>query len=482
MAGAGPVSRLVSTGAEIDDFFNGGNNYVDLSIAHPNAPDGFYDIEIVYREIDNKITIKRKGNPYGSNCVTLDIYPDNINLNSLLYTIHRDNDICKDIDGATYLNLVLALCKVYTRQVLNPDGSIKNKYITLTDAAKKSLGPRLDKVELSILLLLEKGRTYYEGYGFLPIFIINGDEDDILPFDSPEYLKILSEFLDYRNTFILDPIRDLRNTPKFNYELNNINYSLIESDNINANNYIADELSREFGRNNISISEIYTSSVSPGAKTDFLLQLGFDDLNIIGNLCSDYRYTYPILTRENRERIMQVYLDNGIDSIKPEYAFFILSDNLHGPSGNISKTKRLRHIPGAGYVRENVEPHLHPIIVELNQLLAGLPQDDLDQILGINPPVAAVAEAPIMLPTLPNNIQIPPKPQSLPSASSRSPRRLSRQNSKPTSGSGSGGRRRSRSRSPPRSRRANESGNSGSSGRRQTRKAGGNRSNAVMRS
>jgi len=368
-AASGPVGRLSSVGSALNNIFKSSDTHIERSFSIVNPAGGFYHITFVYTKSlfgKEKIVIKTTGNI--SNCVILDINPDNIYLASLLYTIHNEFDPCKQIDGATYLNLVLAVCKVYTRQVLNIDGSLKNKYIKLTDAAEKSLAPGLRKVELSLFLLLEKGRTYYEGYGFLPIFIIDNDESNILPFDSDEYLLTLDAFLKYRNGFILEPISTLERMDKFEHG----NYSLIESDNIKANRYIATELFKLSNDSSLSINDIYTRNRTARDKTEFLRMLGYNQLNIIGSLCSNYKYIYPILTGESRERIMRIYEANGIDTVKSDYAFFILSDNLHGPSGNVSGTKRIVRTLSGREAIENVQPHVDPFVLLLETYMANL--------------------------------------------------------------------------------------------------------------
>jgi hypothetical protein len=484
MAAAGPIEPLVSAGNAINrNFFEHG--YPDeehLSIAKPNAHGDYYDITIIY-DGDNHIYINNSAG--GSNCVELEIKPDNIYLASLLYNINDAADPCKQIDGATYLNLVLVISKLYTRQTVNPDdGSLKNKYISLIDAASKPLVPGLDDVELSLLQLFEKGRTYYEAYGFLPEFIVDDDENNILPFNSQEYLDTLDAFLKFRNSFINNKIKHI---PR--YAFSHDRYSLKPSDNVKPIRQIINKLDRDIRddtgssiKDRVSLKEVYdiAKADSVNTVTAYLGKLAYNKLNIIGHLSSNYHYTYPIITRAEREAILQVYLHNRINSIKPQYSYFILSDNLHGSSGNTTKTKLRRFVPGMGIVRENVQPHVDPFIVDMHAYIDALSQENLDELLAgwlpepaVYEPVneAGAATGPLirlpsfhidMLPNLPSNIDMRVADVKKPR------RRLSRgqQRTKKANNSGSGGRRTSRSRSRSPVRRHN----SGSSERRTRRR------------
>lgn len=514
MAAAGPLEPLASAGNAINrNFFVYG--YPDeefLSVAKPNAPGEYYDITIIY-DGNNHIYINNSAGH--TNCVELDINNNNIYLSSLLYNVHDPTDPCKQIDGATYLNLVLVVSKLYTRQTVNLDGSLKNEYISLVDAANKPLAAGLDDVELSLLQLFEKGRTYYEAYGFLPEFIIDNGINNILPFNSQEYLDTLDAFLKFRNSFINNKIRHIP-LDAFSYG----RYSLKPSRNVEPIHIIIDELDNKIRDdvgnsiiNRASLKEVYdiAKANSVNTVTNFLNILNFDGLNIIGHLSSGYHYTYPIITRAEREAILQVYLNNGIDSIKPQYSYFILSDNLHGSSGNTTKTKLRRNVPGRGIVRENVQPHVDPFIADMNAYIASLPPENLDELLAamfpeppVPQPVNEVAQGPLIslpslhidrLPSLPQNVVIPqaaaaeqPPPahqvaRKQPRASSRAYRKQPRGTQKvqqsPRSRRRSfinnytdketniyGARRRSRSRSPVRRE------DSGSSGRRTRRRNG----------
>ena len=488
MAAAGPLQPLVSL-ADTIIFAQGSPSTVNLSIANPKAPDGYYDITIEY-DGDKKVYIKRSDAIYASKCVILDINDNNIYLNSLLFYVNDAADSCKEIEGATYLNLVLAISKLYTRQTVNPDdGSLKNQYISLIDAASKPLADGLDAVELSLLQLFEKGRTYYEAYGFLPEFIVDDDENNILQFNSQEYLDTLDAFLRYRHSFINNKII---NIPKSAFSYGR--YSLKPSGNVNLISSIIDTLNtkiRDESGNSIisrvSLKKAYfiAKDDSVNTQTRFLNLLNYGTVNIIGHLSSNYHYTYPIITRAEREAILQVYLNNEIDSIKPQYSYFILSDNLHGSSGNTTKTKLRRYVPGMGFVRENVSPHVDPFIAYMNAYIADLPHEDLEAELAgflhepvVPQPTNEAANGPIirlpslnidMLPNLPSNIDMPPV------AAVKKPRRIvnrhnnmRRRTQKANNNSGSRGRRtrrnsserRSRSRSPVRRL------NSSSSGRR----------------
>jgi len=48
MAAAGPLDRVASTGDAMDSNFFTKASKARLSIANPNAPGGYYDINIVY--------------------------------------------------------------------------------------------------------------------------------------------------------------------------------------------------------------------------------------------------------------------------------------------------------------------------------------------------------------------------------------------------------------------------------------------------
>ena len=127
------------------------------------------DLNVIYDSSStySEIFIRRPG--YTTNCVTMsyDKETNIVNLTSLLYKVAAGDKCRMNKLGSYYIDImfmVIKLLQTHENTTFNPC------LIVLGDDAQKQFFHfALDKTKLSIYKLLVDGRTFYEGYGFLPV-------------------------------------------------------------------------------------------------------------------------------------------------------------------------------------------------------------------------------------------------------------------------------------------------------------------------
>ena len=139
------------------------------------------------KEDGYELLINKKDN--ASNCVKLEYNNtnDELWLDSLLFKI-SDDDKCRKIEGERpgiyYIDLILNLVKIliYKNTLFKPKWFLLSDGATIT-SSDLNIDYKDEEIELSIIKLLMEGRTFYEGYGFLPIGLnkneLNYDDFDI---------------------------------------------------------------------------------------------------------------------------------------------------------------------------------------------------------------------------------------------------------------------------------------------------------------
>ncbi len=293
-------------------------------------------------------------------CVKLILSNNTIDLSKLLYEL-SDSNYCKKIPGYVYLNLIFSIAKVYIRNI-NRD----IEEITLQDAAKFRLtgNSRLD-VSATSVQCFEKQRSFYEGYGFLPSFSnirnmqINntGEEiDEEYDVNSPEYTNILDVYLRDRKLFLTTPINILETIVNDAYpQLFTYNGMIIMDEGYELNSYRLENLKHIYqnfirrieadykAKHNITdgltLSQLYASLKNNSGMQYQLVKL-FDDNGYKYIFPNNY-YTYPVISRHQKEAIAAIYTKHEID-FKVDYFMFITSDNISDDTEVNTSNNRLK--------------------------------------------------------------------------------------------------------------------------------------------
>jgi len=290
-----------------------------------------------------------------------------IELKDLLLGIDKDDKCRNNTSGSYYIDLVFNLIKVLNNVAPN----FKPKYFELTDKSSfdkfKKLPVSKDKpISLSTYKLLTEQRTFYEGYGFIPLLIDNKYNFKF------EYDK-LEKFLKDRNKILLSPIPELMTIISEILETTNGNHHLYryltmpkyveEGYEIPEPEQIIAEIDQEFltlyemvnstGYNTMNMSEIFTLFVNDNLPelTEICNQIYlivYYYINIIlefmGNDNYDYTFTY-IITNDysHYTKVDNLYKSNKINRYS-EYADFLYSGDkidvkkaINNISSSISK-------------------------------------------------------------------------------------------------------------------------------------------------
>lgn len=294
------------------------------------------------------INIKKRNNK--TNCVNLfyDKSQKTIELADLLFGLSKDNKCRDNTSGSYYIDLIFNLVKI----LYNTAPSFKPVYFELIDKSsfdKFNIIPvAKDKpISLSTYKLLTELRTYYEGYGFIPILV---DNKFTFKFDYGKLDKLLQN----RNTILLSPISKLEllineilKSTKGKHHL--YRYFTIpkyseEGEDMPEPEIINDEIATEFKKlyemvkttdyNNNSMSEIFIQFVNNPIPelTEICNQIYlivYYYINIIlefmDNDNNNYSFTY-IITDDHTHytKIDDIYRANNIHRYS-DYAEFLYS-------------------------------------------------------------------------------------------------------------------------------------------------------------
>jgi hypothetical protein len=365
----GIPTRLFSSEGELDSFFNpdphaeanritlflnpngtpsiNNVNALPVDIVSHFTPSGYFNIKIERHDAVKPYTHTR------NECVIIHASKFNIHLDSLMNHIIEDSP-CKVVPGYIYLNLLLCISKSYVRYIAEAklageqwliDADVK--CINLTDAAHKHVKFNNKTVSdkkhlLSAMTWLDKGRFYYEGYGFLPNFNLLGKVGHDL--DHPQYINILNKYLNDRHLLLTTPINKLHTlnpTDLFLYEgfklirymitdgrIGTLTYKIIKF--IEMVNTTPEYAANGQINDNMSIKMIY--EVIKYKKCVIEL-IEFITSLIVNNILPDESY-YPITTNDNKKIILNLYTQTYDIELKRNYFMFICSDRLYYKSGN----------------------------------------------------------------------------------------------------------------------------------------------------
>ncbi len=145
-----------------------------------------------------KFVVKKPGND--TPCVTFTYTPNDksVYLDYLLFGVQPDDE-CRNegTNGPFYLSLIFNILKGCFKPY-------KIRKFTLTDAASIPSAAGIDNPSLSAIKLLTDSRTFYEGYGFLPVF-----ETNVARVPSKAYLALLKAYLIDRHEILTNPIDEI---------------------------------------------------------------------------------------------------------------------------------------------------------------------------------------------------------------------------------------------------------------------------------
>lgn len=290
--------------------------------------------------------IKMKNNKMECSSLEYIVDKKEMYLSSLLYNVKEKPEelkICKENNNGSifYLNLLFSIVKKFmihstydvNKFTLYDAAHIPNK-LNIIDFQENIMHNNL---MLSVLQLYAKGRTFYEGYGFIPDCIgdINDNTDDYF-----EKLEILlrerKEFLEMQLTTLYDLVNETNELNGIKILSESIEKKLI-SIHINQIHNILNCLKRlkifyeELIKNQFykdllpyevhSLSSIYNDVIKL-EKSNIAIANHYKDnvksycyliveiliFELFGNI-----YIYPITTEENHKRISEIYKKYDIE-------------------------------------------------------------------------------------------------------------------------------------------------------------------------
>jgi hypothetical protein len=401
-------SKLFSSGGELDTFFNldpyAAENRITLylntngtpSINNANAlpvdivshfqQSGYFNIKIE-RHDDVKPSSHSR-----NECVIIHASKFNIHLDSLMNHIVEDSP-CRVVPGYIYLNLLLCISKSFVRYVTEAkqageplliDADVK--YINLTDAAHKRVKFNNKTVSdkkhvLSTMTWLDKGRFYYEGYGFLPNFNLLGKVGHDT--DHPQFINILNKYLNDRHLILTTPINKLHTlnaSDLFLYEGIRLIRYVITDERIGTLIYKLNKFieivntTPEYSaigqlNDTMTIQMIYEVIKYKKCVVDLI---EFITSLIVNNILPDESY-YPITTYAYKELILNLYTQTYGIELKREYFMFICSDRLYYKSGNNNMLSTVNNSNVNRQRRRTLKKRMFNIPANSNNLLFQLP-------------------------------------------------------------------------------------------------------------
>lgn len=292
-------------------------------------------------------------------CVHINYTRNMITVASILYGINHNTSTCHTIRSITYINLILAIAKQLARKQPNIDE------LTLVDGAKLHNGDLAD-VKLSHVSQFEKGRSFYEAYGFLVRFYEPYKHGQFrpVPFNSDKYIECLNVYLRDRHTILNTPLKAIEIDKLFVYESavfiqNRPMQFNIEEFAVSVCSLLGLDIEVVV---DMSCHDLYMQtpdSKKPQFSRDF-------DEAIYSKINDNNHLYYPIIPLDARIKILQEYTINpNIKDIYADYCSYLILDTLKTTSGNRNKA-RIINPNNNKYTKKTNKPNNKPTNIHIN--------------------------------------------------------------------------------------------------------------------
>ena len=265
--------------------------------------------------------------------------PKELYLDSLLLNTCRKNKsgsncnpICHDVRGTDFLNIILKIASENTQ-----------KYIKLIDAAKlyENYFGTEDPV-FSTIQLLTKKRTFYEGYGYLPVIKYIKSTQNAYSYEGNEYLDIFRKFIEFRTSFLTIPIKELADLIKKISELDFV-INILDDDKLTTNlksltEYDDKSLVTLFA---MALQYLHNHNDKDYKKWNTIFYDIYEIINEVFanfNISSEYYY---VLDDAFNKQILDIYHSNGI-SVNENF-FKTPTAQLGGRKTHKSRKHKLRN-------------------------------------------------------------------------------------------------------------------------------------------